>query len=210
MSQVGLRVLAERENVVDSSALGPHGARGGARLLAGRRPDRGPAPLLSSSRSSSRRSSTCTWPRAPPRPAPTRCWARRRARPLLPRPARRPRRDRLGAGPQPLLHQHLADLQARAALRRARPQRRDQHHRPPAPGGADARRPDPGGRLGLPGPQPHGRGADLPPRPHARRGDGARPAADRGRDQGPARATCAASTCTCARPSARSRRARSR
>ena len=34
-------------------------------------------------------------------------------------------------------------LQARPALRRARPQRRDQHDRPPAPGGADARRADP-------------------------------------------------------------------
>ena len=207
MSKVGLRVLAERENVVDTSALGPGRARGGAGVLAGRRADRGPQAVL-------RAHPPARGGAGPPRgllldPDRGLQGARRPggAGPLLPRPARPAGRDRLGARPQPLLHQHLAVVQARPALRRARPQRRDQHDRPAAPGGADGGGAAPPGRLGLPGPLPHHRGADLPPGPDARRGDGAGASADRGRDQGPAAATCAASTCTCARRSGRSRRA---
>ena len=81
----------------------------------------------------------------------------------------------------------MAGAQARAALRRAGPQRRDQHGRPPAPGGQDARRPAGRGNLGLRGPQPHGRVADRARRPDPRRGAGADAAADRQRDQGHAR-----------------------
>ena len=62
LNRGGFRVLAEREDEVDSSALGPDRARGGAALLA----DRGPGPgrrrrataRCSTSRSSSSRSST--------------------------------------------------------------------------------------------------------------------------------------------------------
>ena len=69
MSKVGLRVLAERENVVDSSALGP-GAREEEPVfwqVGGLIED--PKLLLRADARSSRRSSTCTWPRAPPRRA---------------------------------------------------------------------------------------------------------------------------------------------
>ena len=63
-----------------------------------------------------------------------------RARRLLPGPARRALRDDRLLRPQPLLDQHLALVQARAAVLGPRPQRRDQHDRAAAPGGADARR----------------------------------------------------------------------
>ena len=58
------------------------------------------------------------------------------ARRVLPRPARRALRDDRLLRPQPLLDQHLAVVQARAAVLGARPQRRDQHDRAAAPGGA--------------------------------------------------------------------------
>ncbi len=161
--------------------------RGGARLLAGRRADRGPGAVLrphARARGDAGRARVLVLHELRGLQGAGRA---RRARPLLPRPARRACGDRLAARPQPLLDEHLAELQARAALRRARPQRRDQHHRPPAPGSADAGRADPPRRLGLTGLQPRGGVADLPPGAHARGGDGADPAADRGRGEGSAR-----------------------
>ena len=106
---------------------------------------------------------------------------------LLPRPLRRALRDDRLLRAQPLLDQHLALLHPRSALRGARPQRRDQHDRAAAPGGADARDPDRRGQLRLAGPGPDDRDALQPRRPLAGRGDGDRGAADRGRDRRPAR-----------------------
>ena len=71
--------------------------------------------------------------------------------------ARRALRDDRLLRPQPLLDQHLALVQAGPAVLGPRPQRRDQHDRAAAPGGADARRADPARLLGLPGPEPHDR-----------------------------------------------------
>ena len=59
----------------------------------------------------------------------------RGARRVLPRPPRRAVRDDRLLRPQPLLHQHLAVVQARAAVHGAGPQRRDQHDRAAPPGG---------------------------------------------------------------------------
>ncbi len=182
----GFRILAERIGVVDSPGARPDRARGGAALLAARRP---------------RRRRLAPRPR-PLRPADRARAAARRPRPLLlgddlrlqgdgraqgprrvlPRPARRALRDDRLLRPQPLLDQHLALVQARAAVLGARPQRRDQHDRAAAPGGADARRADPARLLGLAGPQPHDRHPGQPRRPQPRRGDGDGRAADRRRD----------------------------
>ena len=127
----------------------PHRARGGAALLADRRRDRRPAPDLRADDPA----------RVRARPARGQLLHRHRglqgarrpagARRLLPRPARPAREDRRGLRPQPLLDQDLAGAQARAALRHARPQRRDQHDRPAAPGGEDDRRPARRGDVGL-------------------------------------------------------------
>ena len=51
----------------------------------------------------------------------------RQLRALLPGPARPALRDRAGAGPSALRHQHLPVLAARPPLPHGRPQRRDQH-----------------------------------------------------------------------------------
>ena len=173
--------------MVESSALGPDRPRGGAALLADRRRDRRSAPDL--------RAEDPARVRAGPARGQLlhrhrRLQGARRspgAGRLLPGPARPARDDHRGVRPQPLLDQDLARAEARPALRRARPQRRDQHHRPAAPGGQDDRRPARRGDLGLRGPQPHGRVADQPRRPHAGRGARADAASDRERDQGHAR-----------------------
>ena len=110
---------------------------------------------------------------------------------LLQRPQRPPHRDRRDARPQPVLDQHVAVVHARPALLRARPQRRDQHDRADALGGAHARRADPRRLLRLAGPEQAGRDPDPQARALAARGDGADGAADRPRDpsvpRGPAR-----------------------
>ena len=131
------------------------------------------------------------------------------ARLLLRRPLRRADGDDRRLRPQPLLDQHLAVVHPRPALRRPRPQRRDQHDRAAPPGGADARRADRRRQLGLPGPEPHDRDAGPPPRPLPRRGDGDGGAADRRRDRRRSRRSSTPSTCTCARRWARTRRGRS-
>ena len=77
MSKIGLRVLAERENVVDSSALGPTAREEEPRLLAGRRPDRGPEAVLRAhgrARGAARRARGLVLHRTP---ASTRCSAPR-------------------------------------------------------------------------------------------------------------------------------------
>ena len=132
------------------------------------------------------------------------------ARRLLPGPLRRALRDDRRLRAQPLLDQHLAVVHPGPALRRPRPQRRDQHDRAAPPGGADARRADRRGQLGLPGPEPHDRDAGPPPRPHrsprrwrwwCRRSSTRSPRCPR---------SSTPSTCTCARRWAPTRRARSR
>ena len=209
----GFRILAERDRRGRLARARPDRARGGAALLAARRP---------------RRRRRAPRPR-PLRPADRARAAARRPRPLLlgdhlrlqgdgraegprrvlPRPARRALRDDRLLRPQPLLDQHLALVQARPAVLGARPQRRDQHDRAAAPGGADARRADPA------------------PAPRTRRTSTARStpwSAATGlslaeamemvvppiveRDPRAARGAARASTCTCARRWARSRRAR--
>ena len=133
-----------------------------------------------------------------------------RARRVLPGPARPALRDDRLLRPQPLLDQHLALLQAGPAVLGARPQRRDQHDRAAAPGGEDAGGADPARLLRLAGPQPHDRHPGQPRGLQPRRGDGDGRAADRRGDPRPARGPARASTCTCTRRWARSRRARSR
>ena len=95
---------------------------------------------------------------------------------------RRALRDRLAARPQPVLDQHVAVVHARAALLRPRSQRRDQHRRAAARGGAHARRADSRRLLRLAGPEPPDRDPHPPARPLAGRGDGAGGPADRERD----------------------------
>ena len=104
--------------------------------------DRGAARAASSSTRPARgRRSTCTWPRCSTDTVVYKVLGAPRALGgYFPDLLDRARQDRGGARPQPLLDQHLAALQARAAVRRARPQRRDQHDRAAAPGGAHARR----------------------------------------------------------------------
>ena len=158
----GFRILAERLGEVDSPALGADRARGGAALLAGRRPA-SPTP---SDRDRDLFELMIELERELGFHVPSfsaddlRLQGDGRAagaRRVLPGPTRRALRDRRLLRPQPLLDQHLALVQARAAVLGPRPQRRDQHDRAAAPGGADARRRDPGRRLGLPGPEPHDR-----------------------------------------------------
>ena len=208
----GFRILAERIGVVDSPALGPTAREEEPHLLAARRP---------------RRRRLAPRPR-PLRPADRARAAARRPRPLLlgddlrlqgdgraegarrvlPGPARRALRDDRLLRPQPLLDQHLALVQAGAAVLGARPQRRDQHDRAAAPGGEDAGGADPARLLGLAGPQPHDRHPGQPRGLQPRRGDGDGRAADRRGDPRACPRTCTASTCTCTRRWARSRRAR--
>ena len=88
--------------------------------------------------------------------------------------------------PQPLLDEHVPDLQPGAAVLDPRPQRRDQHDRP-APRAERAARPaDHPRRLGQPGPQPPARGPDLREGPLAAGGGRVRPAADPRRGPPPA------------------------
>ena len=190
----------------------PDRARGGAPLLAARRPrprrrQARPRPLRAADRARA----------APRRPRPLLLRHHLRlqgdgcaegARRVLPGPARRALRDDRLLRPQPLLDQHLALVQAGAAVLDPRPQRRDQHDRTAAPGGEDAGGADPPGRLGLPGPEPHDRHDGQPRGPQPGRGDGDGGAADRRGDPRACRRICAASTCTCARRWARSPRAR--
>ena len=108
MSRFGLRVLAEREDVVDSSALGPTareeepifwqvgGLIGEARALL--RADR-------RARAGARRARGLVLHRHLRLQGDGRAAG---ARQLLPGPARRARRDGRGHRPQPLLHEHLA------------------------------------------------------------------------------------------------------
>ena len=140
----GMRILAERQDEVDTLALGPDRARGGAALLAVRRPrarrdgrDRALFELALELEERAR----------PPRRlvlgGDLRLQGDGRAegaQRLLQRPRRPALRDRGAAWPQPLLDQHLAVVHARPAVLGARPQRRDQHDRAAAPGGAHARR----------------------------------------------------------------------
>ena len=212
LNQGGFRVLAERIGVVDSPALGPTAREEEPHLLADRRPRprrRAPRPdplrAADRARAAARR----------PRPLLLRDDLRlqgdgraERARRVLPRPARRALRDDRLLRPQPLLDQHLALVQAGAAVLGARPQRRDQHDRAAAPGGADAGGADPARLLGLPGPQPHDRHPGQPRGPQPGRGDGDGGAADRRGDPRACPRTCTASTCTCTRRWGRSRRAR--
>ena len=168
MSRIGLRVLAERENVVDTTALGPQAreeepvfwqvggliedARGCFELtvqleealdvhVASCSTDTVVYKVLGSpgARSAATSRTSTTAARRPPR--------------VL-------GHNRYSTNTWPV-------VQARAAVRRARPQRRDQHDRPAAPGGAHAGRAADRGRLGLAGPEPHGRGADPPRGTHA-------------------------------------------
>ena len=93
MSRIGLRVLAERDHEVVTTALGPQAREEEPRLLAGGRPDRGRARLLradGSAREGARRARGVVL-------APLRrlqgARVPRRARRLLPGPPRRPRED---------------------------------------------------------------------------------------------------------------------
>ncbi len=140
MSRIGLRVLSERDHEVVTTALGPQAREeepvfwqvGG--LI---EDERGCFELtVQLEEALDVHVASCSTPLGRLQGARIAVGAGR----LLPRPARRPRQDGGAARPQPLLHEHLARLQARAAVRRARPQRRDQHRGAPAPGGADARR----------------------------------------------------------------------
>ena len=208
----GFRILAERIGVVDSPALGPtareeepHFWQVGGLVADASRRDRVLFDLLIELEQRARR----------PRPLALgddlRLQGDGRAegpRRVLPRPARRALRDDRLLRPQPLLDQHLAVLQARAALLGARPQRRDQHDRAAAPGGAHAGRADPARLLRLAGPQPHDRHAGQPRRAQPRRGDGDGRAADRQRDPRPARGAAPLLHVPAPGDGARSRRAR--
>ena len=131
-----------------------------------------------------------------------------RARRVLPRPPRRALRDDRLLRPQPLLDQHLAVVQARAAVHGPRPQRRDQHDRAAPPGGRACSASDPARLLGLPGPEP----GDRHTWSAVERLSLAEamemvvpPIVDEIRRCPP---SCSPSTCTCARRWARSPRAR--
>ena len=141
----GFRILAERLGAVDSAALGPTAREEEphfwqvAGLLADAASAR-PRPVRAR-RSSSRPSSASTSPSFSADHLRLQGDGRAEgARRLLPRPRRRAVRDGRLLRPQPLLDQHLALVQAGAAVLGPRPQRRDQHDRAAAPGGADARR----------------------------------------------------------------------
>ncbi len=168
------------------AGAGGDGARGGAALLADRRTGRRLEALGAGGiRPDDRARARARLPRSLLLGGDLRLQGDGRAegaRGLLPGPSRRALRDDRLLRPQPLLDQHLALVQAGAAVLGARAQRRDQHHRPAPPGGEDAGRPDPAGLLGLPGPEPRDRHADSPRRPVAGRGDGDGRAADRQRD----------------------------
>ena len=132
------------------------GARGGAALLAGRRADPGAGALLRADGAAGAGARRARGLVLAPTRSSTRCSAPRPCSAATTPTCATPRaKTAVAARPQPLLHQHLAELPAGAAVRRARPQRRDQHDRPAAPGGAHARRAAGRGRLGLAGPDPH-------------------------------------------------------
>ena len=191
LAEGGFRILSERIGVVDSPALGPTAREEEPHFwqLAGLVPDaakrdRDPLRAADRTRAAARR----------PRPLLLRHHLRLQGdgraegpRRVLPGPPRRALRDDRQLRPQPLLDQHLALVQARAAVLRARPQRRDQHDRTAAPGGEDALGPGPPGRLGLAGPEPDDRHPGQPrgPQPGGSDGDGG--AADRRGDPRPAR-----------------------
>ncbi len=210
--QGGFRVLAERIGVVDSPALGPTAREEEPHFwqLAGLVPDAAqprPRPLRAADRARA----------APRRPRPLLLRHHLRlqgdgraegARRVLPGPARRALRDDRLLRPQPLLDQHLALVQAGAAVldrsattarstrssscaRRRRCWRCRSARAPPTPRTSTDDRHD-----GQPrGPQPG-------------RGDGDGGAADRRGDPRACRRICAPSTCTCTRRWARSPRAR--
>ena len=184
----GFRILAERLGAVDSQALGRDRARGGAALLAGRRParrrrDRRPRPVradgrarVASSASTCRRSRrrTCVYKVM---------GAPKVLGELLPRPRRRALRDRRLLRPQPLLDQHLAVVHAacsrsRSSATTARSTRSSSCARRRGCSASAI----PAGRLGLPGPEPHDRAPGPRRGPLARRGDGDGRAAGRQRD----------------------------
>ncbi len=100
---------------------------------------------------------------------------------LLPRDAGARLRVVAHHRPQPLLDEHLPDLQPRPAVLDPGAQRRDQHDRPAARAERAARPADHPRRLGQPGPQPAARGPDLREGPLAARGRRVRAAADPGR-----------------------------
>ena len=212
LAEGGFRVLAERVGVVDSPALGPT-AREEEPIfwqLAGLVPDadeprRGPLRPDDRPGERARR----------PRPLLLRHHLRlqgdgraERARRVLPGPARPALRDDRLLRPQPLLDQHLALVQAGAAVLGPRPQRRDQHDRAAAPGGEDAGGADPARLLRLAGPQPHDRHPGQPRGLQPRRGDGDGACRRSSRRSAACPRTCTPSTCTCTRRWARSPRAR--
>ena len=120
-------------------ALGPHRARGGAGLLADRRPDRGAqacfeivVPL--------EEAFDCTSPPSHRHLRLQGAGRAKRARPLLPRPPRRPRRRPRRCSATTATRRTPGRPSSGCSRSRARPQRRDQHDRAPAPGGAHAGR----------------------------------------------------------------------
>ena len=142
----GFRILAERLGVVDSQALGatareeePHFWQVAGLLPDAKRRERLTFDLMSALEAelgfhmASFSASTCVYKVM---------GAPGGARRVLPRPPRRAVRDDRLLRPQPLLDQHLAVVQARAAVHGAGPQRRDQHDRAAPPGGEHARRLD--------------------------------------------------------------------
>ncbi len=145
--RAGLRVLAEREDRVDSSALGhtareeePHFWQVGV-LVPGRRGSRSRAVRRRDRDRGEAGRTRCLPVRRRLRLQGDGCAAGAAA--VLRRPLGPALRDRLAAGPQPLLHEHVAVVHARAAVLGPRPQRRDQHDRPPARRVPDAGRADP-------------------------------------------------------------------
>ena len=168
------------------AGAGGHRPRGGAPFLADRRAAPGPqAPRSHHLRPDARAGDGARLPRGVVLGLDLRLQGHgcaERARRVLPRPSGRALRDDRLLRPQPLLHQYLAVVQARAAVHHPRPQRRDQHDRAAPPAGRHAGRLDPARGLRLPGPEqgdrpPGSRGAPL-----ARRGDGDGRAPDRRRD----------------------------
>ena len=165
----GFTVLWSGEGTVDRGALGPRavgdpagllaarlpgegaGQRGVDQLLPGDGPDRAGARLPRRLVLGERRRLQGEGPAGGDRA-------------VLPRHGRARLRVVADHRPQPLLHQHLADVQAGAAVLDPRPQRRDQHDRAAARAERAARPADPADRLRQPGPQPPAR------EPHLREG----------------------------------------
>ena len=142
LAEGGFRILAERDRRRRLARPRPDRARGGAALLADRRPrPRRRAPRPDPLRAADRARAAARRPRPLLLGHHLRLQGDGRAegaRRVLPGPARRALRDDRLLRPQPLLDQHLALVQAGAAVLGPRPQRRDQHDRTAAPGGEDA------------------------------------------------------------------------